>query len=141
MRGDESPTGTGRRPIAWSAANTDVGASAGRGAGGGLAPEAGIGPGEVSAPPRIDADIAAIEELQAWIRHLWSSLTAPAHAYLGVRLELLSSAVERRATDSRAVREALQQVLLNIGTGALATLSDSSRHRLAALTGIALPPG
>lgn len=147
MRGDEIPVGAGRRPGAWTAPNTDAGTgsgadvSTGASASDSLALDAAIGPGQVSAPPRIDADIAAIEELRAWIRHLWSGLAAPAHTYLGVRLELLSSAVERRATDSCAVRKALQQVLLNIGTGALATLSDSSRHRLTALTGIALPPG
>jgi hypothetical protein len=37
------------------------------------------------------------------------------------------------------VREALQEVLLSIGTGALAALSEPTRQRLAALTGIALP--
>jgi hypothetical protein len=37
------------------------------------------------------------------------------------------------------VREALQEVVLSIGTGALAALSEPTRQRLAALTGIALP--
>jgi hypothetical protein len=92
----------------------------------------------VSAPPRVDADIEAILELQERIRELWTVPTAPAHEYLNVRLCALADAVEGRQTDSQAVRAALQQVLLHVGTGALATLSDGSRHRLAALTGIAL---
>jgi hypothetical protein len=99
------------------------------------------GPGQISAPPRVDADVAAIEELEARIRLLWSGLAVPVRDYLGTRMALLSCAMERRETDSRDVRAALQQVLLNLGTGAVATLSDSSRERLTALTGIALPAG
>jgi hypothetical protein len=87
----------------------------------------------------IDADIEAIRELQERIEHLWGNLAAPSRADLSARMELLAAAADNRATDSRPVREALQQVLLSIGTGALAALSEPTRQRLAALTGIALP--
>lgn len=113
-----------------------------------FAPEAGAEPGpaphpvpgraQMPAAPCIDADIEAIGELQDRIRHLWAGLTEPSRVELGARLELLRAAAERRETDSKPVREALQQVLLNVGTGALATLGEATRQRLAALTGIAL---
>lgn len=92
-----------------------------------------------SRPPYLDEDIRAIGELLARIRSLWDGLTTPAREDLTARLELLSDAVDRRDPDSRAVRTALQQVLLYVGTGALTTLSDGVRQRLAALTGISLP--
>lgn len=88
---------------------------------------------------RIDADIEAIRELQKEIEYLWGNLTAPSREDISARLDLLSAAADHRATDTRPVREALQEVLLSIGTGALAALSDPTRQRLAALTGIALP--
>jgi hypothetical protein len=87
----------------------------------------------------IDADIEAIRELQNRIGHLWGNLTAPSREGLSVRLDLLGTAADHRATDTRQVREALQEVLLSIGTGALVALSDPTRQRLTALTGIALP--
>jgi hypothetical protein len=87
----------------------------------------------------IDADIDAIRELQKRIEHLWGNLAAPSREDLSARLDALATAADHRATDSRSVREALQEVLLSIGTGALAALSDPTRHRLEALTGIALP--
>jgi hypothetical protein len=87
----------------------------------------------------VDADIEAIRELQERIEHLWGNLAAPSREDLSARLDLLGTAADHRATDSRSVREALQQVLLTIGTGALAALSEPTRQRLAALTGIALP--
>jgi hypothetical protein len=87
----------------------------------------------------IDADIEAIRELQQRIEHLWGNLAAPSREDLSAQLDLLGTAADHRATDSRTVREALQEVLLSIGTGALATLSRPTRQRLAALTGIALP--
>lgn len=87
----------------------------------------------------IDADIAAIHELQARIEYLWGNLGAPSREDLSRRLDLLGTAADHRATDTRSVREALQEVLLNIGTGALAALSEQTRQRLAALTGITLP--
>jgi len=88
---------------------------------------------------RIDADIEAIRELQERIEHLWGNLAAPSREALSARLDLLGTAAGHRATDSRPVREALQRVLLSIGTGALAALSEPTRQRLAALTGIELP--
>jgi hypothetical protein len=88
---------------------------------------------------RIEADIGAIRELQERIEHLRGNLPAPAREDLSARLKLIGAAADLRATDSRAVREALQEVLLSIGTGALAVLSEPTRRRLAALTGIALP--
>jgi len=97
------------------------------------------GPGQTAALPHIDADMAAIGELQACVRHLWSGLAAPSREDLGALFEVLSDAVERRETDTREVRGALQQVVLTVGTGATATLSEPARRRLAALTGIALP--
>jgi hypothetical protein len=97
------------------------------------------GPAQLPAVSRVDADVEAIRELQDRIGHLWGSLAAPAREDLSARLDLLGTAADQRATDSRPVREALQEVLLCIGTGALATLSEPTRLRLAALTGIALP--
>jgi hypothetical protein len=88
---------------------------------------------------RIDADVEAIRELQGLIEHLWGNLAAPSREELTARLDLLGTAADHRATDSRPVREALQEVLLSIGTGALARLSEPTRQRLAALTGITLP--
>jgi hypothetical protein len=87
----------------------------------------------------IDADIEAIRELRVRIEHLWGNLAAPSREDLSARLDLLGTAADHRATDSRPVREALQEVLLSIGTGALAALSEPTRQRLADLTGIALP--
>jgi hypothetical protein len=87
----------------------------------------------------IDADIEAIRELRVRIEHLWGNLAAPSREDLSARLDLLGTAADHRATDSRPVREALQEVLLSIGTGALAALSERTRQRLADLTGIALP--
>lgn len=88
---------------------------------------------------RVDADVEAIRELRERVEHLWGNPAAPSREDLSARLDFLSSAADHRATDSRPVREALQEVLLSVGTGALATLSEPTRHRLAALTGIALP--
>jgi hypothetical protein len=88
---------------------------------------------------RIDADIEAICELQERIEYLWGNLTAPSREDISARLDLLGAAADHRATDTRQVREALQEVLLSIGTGALSALSDPTRQRLTALTGIALP--
>jgi hypothetical protein len=98
-------------------------------------------PGIAQSPTasHIDADIKAIRELQKRIEHLWGNLAAPSREDLSARLDLLDTAADHRATDSRPVREALQEVLLSIGTGALAALSEPTRQRLAALTGIALP--
>ena len=98
-------------------------------------------PGMAQTPtaPCIDADIEAILELQERIGQLWESLAALTREDLSTRLELLSTATDQRATDSRPVREALQQILLSIGTGALAVLSEPTRQRLTSLTGIALP--
>jgi hypothetical protein len=98
-------------------------------------------PGRAQIPlaSHIDADIAAIRELRERIERVRENLAAPFRADLSAWLNLLSVAVDHRATDSRPVREALQEVMLSVGTGALATLSEPTRHRLAALTGIALP--
>jgi hypothetical protein len=98
-------------------------------------------PGRAQTPvaSRVDADVEAIRELQECIEHRWGNLAVPCREDLSVRLDLLGTAADHRATDSRPVREALQQVLLGVGTGALATLSEPTRQRLAALTGIALP--
>lgn len=98
-------------------------------------------PGRAQTPMMscIDADIEAIRELREWIERLWGNLAALSREDLSTRLDLLSTAADHRATDSRPVREALQAVLLSIGTGALATLSERTRQRLAALTGIELP--
>jgi hypothetical protein len=98
-------------------------------------------PGIAQTPAKshIDADIAAIRELRERVEHLWGNLAAPAREDLGTRLDLLAAAADDRATDSRRVREVLQEVLISIGTGALATLSEPTRRRLADLTGIALP--
>ena len=98
-------------------------------------------PGIAQTPtvPHIDADIRAIRELQKRIEHLWGNLAASSREGLSARLDLLGTAADHRATDSRPVREALQEVLLSIGTGALAALSEPTRRRLATLTGIALP--
>ena len=98
-------------------------------------------PGMAQTPTasRIDAEVDAIRELRERIGHLWRNLAVPSREDLSARLDLLGMAVDHRATDSRPVREALQEVLLSIGTGALAALSEPTRQRLAALTGIALP--
>ena len=98
-------------------------------------------PGQAQIPmvPYIDADVEAIRELQERIEDLWGNLAAPSREDLRARLDLLGTAADQRATDSRPVREALQEVLLSIGTGALAALSEPTRQRLAALTGITLP--
>jgi hypothetical protein len=98
-------------------------------------------PGVAQTPTvsRIDADVAAIRELQKRIEDMWGNLAAAYREDLSTRLDLLGAAADSRATDSRPVRKALQEVLLSVGTGALATLSEPTRQRLAALTGIALP--
>jgi hypothetical protein len=98
-------------------------------------------PGRAQTPEesRVDADIEAIRELLERVEDLWGNPAAPAREDLSARLDLVGAAADHRATDSRPVREALQEVLLSVGTGALATLSEPTRHRLAALTGIALP--
>lgn len=98
-------------------------------------------PGRAQTPmaSHIDADVEAIRELRDRIGYLWANLTASLREDLSVRLDLLGVAADHRDTDSRLVREALQEVLLSIGTGALAALSETTRQRLAALTGIALP--
>ena len=101
--------------------------------------ESAPGIAQTPAVSHIDADIEAIRELQERIEYLWGNLAAPSREDLSARLDLLGTAADQRATDSRPVREALQEVLLSIGTGALAALSDPTRQRLAALTGIALP--
>lgn len=87
----------------------------------------------------VDADVEAIRELQERIQLLWGNLAVASREDLSARLDLLGIAADHRATDSRPVREALQEVLLSIGTGALAAMSEPTRQRLAALTGIALP--
>jgi hypothetical protein len=101
----------------------------------------GAPPGRAQTPmaSHIDADVKAIRELLECIQHLWGNLPAPSREDLSTRLDLLAAAADHRATDSRPVRQALQEVLLSVGTGALATLSGPTRQRLAALTGIALP--
>ena len=98
-------------------------------------------PGRAQTPmaSHIDADVKAICELQECIQHLWGNLSVHSREDLRARLDLLIAAAEQRATDSRPVRQALQEVLLSVGTGAVATLSAPTRQRLAALTGIALP--
>jgi len=98
-------------------------------------------PGTAQTPTvsQIDADVEAIRELQERIGHLWGNPAAPSRDDLSARLDLLGTAADHRATDSRPVRQALQEVLLSIGTGALAALSEPTRQRLTALTGIALP--
>jgi hypothetical protein len=100
--------------------------------------EAVPGQAQIPAVSHIDADVEAIRELQERIEHLWGYPAAPSREDLSARLDLLSTAADRRATDSRLVREALQEVLLSIGTGALTALSEPTRQRLAALTGITL---
>lgn len=102
-------------------------------------PESAPGIAQRPATSRIDADIGAIRELQQRIEQLWGNLPAPSREDLSARLDLLGAAADHRATDSRSVRELLQEVLLSLGTGALAALSEPTRQRLAALTGIALP--
>jgi hypothetical protein len=97
------------------------------------------GPAQTPTASHVDADIEAIRELQERIQHLWGNLAAASREDLNARLDLLGTAADHRATDTRPVREALQEVLLSIGTGALAALSEPTRQRLAALTGIALP--
>ena len=103
--------------------------------------ESAPGIAQTPTPSHIDADIEAIRELQGRIEHLWGNLPTPSREDLSPRLDLLGTAADHRATDSRLVREALQEILLSIGTGALAALSKPTRQRLAALTGIALPGG
>jgi hypothetical protein len=97
------------------------------------------GRAQIPAQSHIDADVEAIQELQGRIEQLWGNLAALSRENLSARLDLLGAAADHRATDSRQVREALQEVLLSIGTGALTALSEPTRERLAALTGIALP--
>jgi hypothetical protein len=101
--------------------------------------ESASGIAQIPTVSHIDADVEAIRELQERIEHLWGNLGAPSREDLSARLDLLGMAADHRATDSRSVREALQEVLLSIGTGALAALSEPTRQRLAALTGITLP--
>jgi hypothetical protein len=98
-------------------------------------------PGRAQTPAAacVDADVAAIHELQDLIQYLWANPAAPSREDLRARLELLWKAADRRDTDSKPVREALQQVLLTVGLGALATLSEETRERLTTLTGIAFP--
>ena len=97
-------------------------------------------PGRAQTPMScIDADVEAIRELPEWIERLWGNLAALSREDLSTRLDLLGTAADHRATDSRPVREALQAVLLSVGTGALAMLSEPTRQRLAAITGIELP--
>ena len=86
-----------------------------------------------------EADAVAIQELRARVEQLWPGLPEDVREDLAACLPPLTAAAERRDTDSRAVRETLQTVLLIVGTGALTTLSVASRRRLTALTGIALP--
>lgn len=97
------------------------------------------GTAQIPAVSHVDADIKAIRELQERIELLWGNLAAPSREDLSARLDLLGTAADHRTTDSKPVREALQEVLLSIGTGALAALSEPTRQRLAALTGITLP--
>jgi hypothetical protein len=85
------------------------------------------------------ADVAAISELVECIERLWGNLAASFRADLRARLDLLRTAADQGATDCRPVRATLQEVLLGIGTGALGTLSQPTRQRLAALTGIEVP--
>ena len=94
---------------------------------------------QTSTASRVDVDVEAIGELKKQIDCLWGNLTAASREGLSARLDLLCIAADNRATDTRQVREALQAVVLSIGTGALAVLSDPTRQRLTALTGIALP--
>jgi hypothetical protein len=106
---------------------------------GGRATQPTPGLAQSPAASRIDADIAAIRELQECIQRRWETLAAASREQLRARLDLLGAAADDRATDSRPVREALQAVLLSVGTGAMTALSEPSRERLAALTGIELP--
>jgi hypothetical protein len=101
--------------------------------------EPGHGKAQTPTVSNIDADVEAIRELQERIEHLWGNLVTSSREDLSARLDLLGTAADQRATDSRSVREALQEVMLSIGTGALAALSEPTRRRLTALTGIALP--
>lgn len=103
------------------------------------APTSGPGRAQMPAPPEIEQDIVAIRELLELLARLWTNLTTHARDDLADPLALLDAAASRRETDAKPVREALQRVLLTVGTGALAPLSDPVRRRLAALTGIALP--
>lgn len=98
-----------------------------------------LGIAQTPTESHVDADVEAIRELQERIEHLWVNLEASSREDLSARMDLLGRAADHRATDSKPVREALQEVLLSIGTGALAALSEPTRQRLAALTGIALP--
>ncbi|HEX3957480.1 MAG TPA: hypothetical protein VHZ03_12755 [Trebonia sp.] len=104
-----------------------------------LLAESAPGRAQISMPSHIDADVEAIRELEECIRRLLGNLPASSREVLSTRLDLISTAADRRATDTRPVRQALQEVLISVGTGALAALSGLTRQRLAALTGIALP--
>lgn len=99
----------------------------------------GLGRAQTPAQPRVEDDVETIRELLERIRQLWGDLTVDAREELGERMRVLGAAVESCDTSSRPVREMLQHVLLTVGTGALATLSEPTRRRLAALTGIGLP--
>lgn len=98
-----------------------------------------LGRGQRSTAPDIDADIDAIHALCTQVTRVWDGLTASTREELAVRMELLSQAADLRETDSPIVRGALQEVLLIVGTGALATLNGGVGRRLTVLTGIALP--
>jgi hypothetical protein len=100
-----------------------------------------LAPGIAQIPTatHVDADVTAIRELRKQIEYVWEHLAAACREGLSTRLDLLWTAADSCATDSRAVREALQEVLLSVGTGALAALSEPTRRRLAALTGIEVP--
>lgn len=97
------------------------------------------GRAQVAAAPDIDADVEAIRALCAQVTRIWDGLAASTREDLVERVELLSLAAVARDTDTRIVRATLQEVLLIIGIGALATLNEATGRRLAALTGIALP--
>lgn len=98
-----------------------------------------LGSAQKPAASSIDADVEAIRELRDRVEHLWGNPAAPSREDLSARLDLLGAAADHRATDSRLVREMLQEVLLSVGTSALASLSEPTRRRLTALTGISLP--
>ena len=87
-------------------------------------------PGRAQTPmtSRIDADVEAIRELQEWIERLWGNLAALSREDLSTRLDLLDTAVDHRETiPGRA--QALQAILVSVGTGGLATLSEPTRQR------------
>jgi hypothetical protein len=97
------------------------------------------GRGQRAATTDIDADVHAIRALRVQVMRVCGSLPAATRADLAGRMDALSAAAVAHDTDSPAVRVALQEVLLIVGTGALATLNTTARRRLSALTGIALP--